>query len=747
MGEQLKIRPYARLLTMLGDQLIKNEQIAVIELIKNSYDADAEWVKVSFDGFGSNYKTTSSSRIIIEDNGIGMEKQIIEKSWMSPATPNKFSEDGEIRYSASGKRIIQGEKGIGRFAVLKLGRSIKMITRPLGGDVEYVVNFDLTSYDDNFLSVDQKPSEIYLDQLNFELEERVPSVFVERDVVVDGFVYGRTHNTHGTRIEITDIKGKWSEKKVHEVVESFVRFSSVFDELNNDGVADVESEDMRIAFFENSVQKIKNEDPRTQLKNLLDQKTVFTVTKGRYDSHRKKFSFNLNSVPKELFLNSPEILGLKVFKDWFFGKDSAHEVSDFGDFEFDFYIFDFNAKGSSIYALSQPQKDLIKRHRVYLLRDGIRVLPYGDPDDDWLQIDVGRGTFSAGSFFSNDQIVGRVKITKAGNPHLKDKTNREGLIDSENFTADFVCVIKSILSYLRLVVYKDYLREEKLRKDVSKIQKDNADDIYNALERRYKDDAESMRLLSSMKSSYDLERKYLQGRMERSEHLAAVGLSVETANHDIMMMLLRSLDILSSMKKMSDGLFYDITTLHKNLDEVIELHNLIISQMRDMQGLFVSSRKRPKWQMIKPFIDKILRIYKNYLKKQNVSVTLNSKGKEIEAFCMDADIMQLVINLLDNSIYWLDVNNKPDKRIEILLDGDKSTMLFSDSGCGISKENRDFVFDPFFSTKGEEGRGLGLYISKRLLERCGNSIRLAEAEEECLLCGASFVITFKEKAE
>ena len=51
MNTKLTIRPYARLLTMLGDQLIKNEQIAVLELIKNAYDADADWVKLSFVGF------------------------------------------------------------------------------------------------------------------------------------------------------------------------------------------------------------------------------------------------------------------------------------------------------------------------------------------------------------------------------------------------------------------------------------------------------------------------------------------------------------------------------------------------------------------------------------------------------------------------------------------------------------------------------------------------------------------------
>ncbi|RYZ82936.1 MAG: hypothetical protein EOP04_21020, partial [Proteobacteria bacterium] len=51
-----KIKPYARLLTMLGEQLIKNERIALVELIKNSYDADSKWVKISYVGFGEGYK-------------------------------------------------------------------------------------------------------------------------------------------------------------------------------------------------------------------------------------------------------------------------------------------------------------------------------------------------------------------------------------------------------------------------------------------------------------------------------------------------------------------------------------------------------------------------------------------------------------------------------------------------------------------------------------------------------------------
>lgn len=112
MAKNVTIRPFARLLTMLGDQLIKNEQIAVIELIKNAYDADADWVKVSFEGFTESLNITSESRIIIEDNGCGMTSERIEKSWMSPATPNKFSKDGSERRTPKYNRIIQGERKV-----------------------------------------------------------------------------------------------------------------------------------------------------------------------------------------------------------------------------------------------------------------------------------------------------------------------------------------------------------------------------------------------------------------------------------------------------------------------------------------------------------------------------------------------------------------------------------------------------------------------------------------------------------
>lgn len=148
---RLTFRPYARLLTMLGDQLIKDERIALVELIKNSYDADASWVKVTFSGFGDFFEVTSSSTITIENDGTGMKRDVLENHWVSPATPIKMLEK-TLKDTTEKGRKIQGEKGIGRFAILKLGKTVSIVTRPKDTDSEYKLGFDFARYDDDFLT-------------------------------------------------------------------------------------------------------------------------------------------------------------------------------------------------------------------------------------------------------------------------------------------------------------------------------------------------------------------------------------------------------------------------------------------------------------------------------------------------------------------------------------------------------------------------------------------------------------------
>ena len=86
----LSIRPYARLLTMLGDQLIKNERIALVELIKNAYDADADRVEVRFEDFNKDMSHNADSRIVVRDDGSGMNLETVRTQWMNPAAPQKY---------------------------------------------------------------------------------------------------------------------------------------------------------------------------------------------------------------------------------------------------------------------------------------------------------------------------------------------------------------------------------------------------------------------------------------------------------------------------------------------------------------------------------------------------------------------------------------------------------------------------------------------------------------------------------
>ena len=107
MVERLAIRPYLRLLKMLGEDLIKDEKTALIELVKNAYDADATRVSVNFNNFGDNFCVTAKSEIVILDNGEGMTYEILKNDWLNPGTPHKKTMKSSTAVTRKG-RILQG---------------------------------------------------------------------------------------------------------------------------------------------------------------------------------------------------------------------------------------------------------------------------------------------------------------------------------------------------------------------------------------------------------------------------------------------------------------------------------------------------------------------------------------------------------------------------------------------------------------------------------------------------------------
>ena len=457
--EQLQIRPYARLLVMLGDQLIKDEIIAILELIKNSYDADAENVFVRFENFSSEFEIQEDSSIVIEDDGNGMSEEILKSAWMNPATPDKIHRK-KVNLTTDKGRIMQGEKGIGRFAIFKLGRNVQIITRRQkyknsnfidqpDSENEFVLTYDFSDFDDDFLRKKSNSKDVFLDEIKIDFETICPAENIIK----------KKRKPYGTIIKISNLIGSWNKTKIEKLYQNILRMQPIFSERF--------IQDFKVVMSVNDIiyksEKMNLED----LQVLLNEKSVLIV-EGCFKSKEKKICFNLdnhNNVLKyEFFLNDPELRGIKNMTS-FLDEVNNREL-ECGSFGYKFYILDLNVKikdNNTRFYLNKDEIELVKSHRVYLYRDGVRVMPYGDPEDDWLQLDMIRGTVSAADIFGNDQIVGYISITQKENPKLKDKTNREGLIEEGNAREDLVNICKLILRYLRAKPYAQYLIDKKNR--------------------------------------------------------------------------------------------------------------------------------------------------------------------------------------------------------------------------------------------------------------------------------------------
>lgn len=701
---KLSIRPYARLLTMLGDQLIRNERIALVELIKNAYDADADWVKVRFEKFNEDMSAGEDSSIVVEDNGCGMTPDEINKSWMNPATPQKYvkKRSGYGRTLAK-NRIIQGEKGIGRFAILKLGSVVVITTRPKGSKIESCLKYDFTRFDDDFVKEDGEERDIFLDEIQVDYSESPVSE--------------STNSTHGTVIEIRHLKGAWNRNIIAQLCRDVSSLtdpiSRISERLSNDS--------FEISIVCNGRPEPVEDKNAEVLKGLIEEKPVLKI-KGRYSSARNAYLYTEGENDEneiEVKLNDAKIKALWLWRQRF-KEQSEKQNPDYscGSFGFQFYIFDFSREFPNKYELNQAQKNILKNHRIYLYRDGVRVYPYGDPEDDWLNIDVARGTGRAGDFFSNDQVVGWIDISQKNNPDLRDKTNREGLIETGEVVTDFLFLIKAFLSYIKQYPYSRYQESLKSKHTTSLVQSevvgDHLNDLRKTLEKRgYK--AEARKVVKVVKE-YRREKDYLVQRAETTEDLAGVGLSVEMTSHDIMLMMGRAKDIGFNLAKLSRR--SGDSDICQQADMLVGVLTQIAENMQDIQVLFKSAKRRKRALRIEPILDKIFQLYESLLEKRSIRYEkIVSSNSPLVADTADGVIMQVLINLFDNAVYWLDTIDREEKEIIVSINGDQGELIFSDNGPGIDKEDFPYIFEPFYSGKGQEGRGLGLYIARQLLER------------------------------
>jgi len=189
-------KPRARIIKTIGEELISNDNVAVIELVKNCYDADSPIVDITFSGEIevkkegkkiTKYLKKENASLIIYDEGKGMDFPTITSAWMEPATNFKKKSENQNQ-----NRKFTGEKGIGRFASAKLASKLELITKQVNSDKEIVINFNWDDFSDE---------EKYLDKIkvNWEIREAVE---IKRS---------------GTILKLRNLNNDWDEDKIREL--------------------------------------------------------------------------------------------------------------------------------------------------------------------------------------------------------------------------------------------------------------------------------------------------------------------------------------------------------------------------------------------------------------------------------------------------------------------------------------------------------------------------------------------------
>lgn len=727
----MPFRPYARLMNVIGDQLITDKKVAVIEIIKNSYDADASVVKVRFCnmsnvGFNSLPKE-EQAYIEIEDNGCGMSLDVIKNVWLRPATPNKFDKKKRQSLTTDKGRIVQGEKGIGRFAVHKLGEKIELYTKAKGeNEVKLEMNFvDFNPDDANLFN---QPADYKL------LDEVTNNWYVQSPPE-------RVTNESGTIIRIYNIRELWSANDYKELYQNIQRMMPPIDDnarlLGVDFVQDFTIEmfkegnlyvDEDVRTFADVIERAQysmigsideNGNVHFQYKSLSPQR-VFTDTLNLLDD-------------SALSMRNYSLYGTK----WFRENDRSPQC---GPFSFTFYAFDLKNKDLTI--LDKDLERFIKENFVFVMRDGIRVYPYGEKGIDWLDLDKLRSTYRAGQFISYNDLTGFVYISQENNPYLKDATNRQGLVNDKGCYNDFKSLTTAITE-----IFNYEIKIDKNKKDIQKrepINKSN-EALQSSLLRLQKSleksrDLETLELSNKFFDAYKKHVGVITERMETVEDLAGLGMAVEKSSHDSIRILSLMAQNVKSFKKKLIRHNYQEQELIELFDELEENLNLVYEDMQMIQPLFKIQRQSIKDVSIKECIAKVVRYFRNDIAGK-IETNLDKIGDDLVIRTNVGLVLQILINLIDNAIYWLGKSGNPEKRIYFAISPTNRTLIVGDNGNGIREDVVPLVFNEFFSMK-SNGRGLGLYIVRELLSRINAQIEVIENPVEKVLTGANFIIKF-----
>lgn len=735
----MRFRPRARLLYLLGHELITDEALAVAELVKNSYDADATVVHVHL----LDVTNKKKGRVEIRDDGHGMTLDVVRRAWMEPARDNKGDEKGKRPRTKRYGRLPLGEKGVGRFSVDKLGLRLELISRACEFDEKTKKPIHLSDKEVQLIVDGSKFTEdSYLDEIECEWVTREPREFKD--------------NGHGTLLRISHFRTPWSEELIEKVRLGLARLSSPFSE----------AKDLEVSFSSNEFPELsaKIENP------LLD------IAPWVLDADIDEFGLMQFSVKGPKITREGETDLRKGHRRFLAGngKSGEYRTPTCGPFKLKLYAFEKDRRKWKKFGMDKARIHLLNDlSGVSVYRDGFRILPYGEVGNDWLSFDR-RRVQNPGMILGNDRVIGYIEISRVSNPYLIDKTNREGLIEEGNAYQDFKELSVRASDFLGLFRWNTLPRKKRSKakaeegkqeiEDGTKIVEEisnnlrillnsadkemeggNLDAAFGILLEGVKDILEGQKATEQIKEGTVKLLEELRESNEQVDNLIAlsgIGMTAERMTHELSKAAGNAKKLLKDSVKLVESGKADATTIKKNVLRVIGQLDIIIDHIHQMEPLYYSRRRHTEELDVAEIAGDMEKFYSNTIRDLGIDVDISAEGK-LRVEMNRGHLLQVFNNLFDNSFYWLECEPpKGQPRIAIKVSGvNEKTLVFADNGPGIESYVEDHVFDPFVSTK-PGGRGLGLYIVQDILRNYKADVELVT--ENRILDGANFRITFSE---
>jgi signal transduction histidine kinase len=740
---QLNFKADSHLIKVLGEQLIGSEKVGILELVKNAIDAGASYCRVRIEKIEGlpnpddeyEFPEYEGPVIVIEDDGSGMNREIIEKGWLRPASTLKTNVKERLKQERrkaeeSGKlasynalieqlkkahkgRIPLGEKGVGRFATHRLGRN---------------------------LIIKSKPKESDLDSIGVILTRQIPS----RD-------YGKANS--GTQIIIYGGREGfgWDTKKIEDINQSIARLNSPNPNPNKISnsfkayiecpqIPDLKTEQVYEKFIPNfSLQALVNEE------GVVDEYTLtFTPPK---------------SIPlsKEQWSDKQYDLKLAESEYWR-NKDNETRKPACGSF----YLH-IDAWYRRSPWIDGPDADSMKTYLqnyggISIYRDNTIIFPAeSGTKNDWLNLSLRHEKQVHRISYYN--MIGNIEIDQSVNIDLIDKTNREGMIENRAFK-DLSKLVEAIIQNILEIRYinkrdeytdltKGLIRDPK---KLSSLTKQNSI-IISGIKENYPIEEDPWKILHQLGETVE-ERKgglvnldssiknirksidLIEEMQERMAEHAGFGIAAAVSIHEI--------------TKITTNFYNGISQLIKSgQSDKVKLEDLksasasLKSELKRLAPLRAIRNENRREFWVCQSIQYAFEVFKTKLDKENIEFSFNKEG-DFPVYAKYSTLNQVFGNLFDNSIYWILASGKKKREIKIDVNPKYRTVVFADSGTGLDNAIKPYLFQPGYSMKIPPS-GLGLYICKSYMHAMDGDIHETSSRERIEgMEGAQFTLEFEK---